>query len=156
MEGIHKNAPAGTKWFGGPVEWFSISLRIIGEDIKPESISALLKSTADSEMHKGDAIQNRAGKTMRIAESGKWEKNYTPELIPEPDYSAALLKVFETINKEVQVWTEITGKAKVDIFIGVVMKSENKGIELDPELMKFLGERNIKIGFDIYYEKEDL
>ena len=35
-------APRGTAWFGGPIKWFSITLRISTEDLVPDDVTKFM------------------------------------------------------------------------------------------------------------------
>ena len=42
---IPEFAPPGIVWFGGPIEWFSITLRILSEDLVPDDLTARLRAS---------------------------------------------------------------------------------------------------------------
>jgi hypothetical protein len=60
------------------------------------------------------------------------------------------------LPSQVGLWRRLTKKYKVDLFVGLSMPAKNKGFGLSPAVMKYLGDRGIEAGFDIYYDgKED-
>jgi hypothetical protein len=59
-----QNAPAGTKWYGGPIGWFEISLSISAEDLDPAPITKLFGVEPDRAHRIGVPL-------LRIKESDK-------------------------------------------------------------------------------------
>jgi len=59
------------------------------------------------------------------------------------------------VPKAVGIWRQLARKHAVDFFVALSMPSKNKGSELPPAVMKYLGDRGIAAGFDIYYDGEE-
>jgi hypothetical protein len=149
-------APPGTVWFGGPIEWLSITLRISREDLVPDDVTKLLGCTPDEAQQKGKPVLRKDGTVMRIAKSGAWQLILKPEDTDEWDCAEAMMLVLRRLPNGVGLWRRLTKKYKVDFFVGLSMPAKNKGFGLSPEVMKYLGDRGIEAGFDIYYDgKED-
>ena len=55
------------------------------------------------------------------------------------------------LPRAVGLWRRLTKNYKVDFFVGLSMPALNKGFTLSPQVMKYLGDRGIEAGFDIYY-----
>ena len=149
---IPRCAPPGTVWFGGPIEWFSITLRISSENLVPEQVTKLLGCEPDEAQQKGKPILRPDGTVMRIAKSGAWRLTLKPNVTDEWDCAEAMMPVLERLPKAMRVWRQLTKEHAVDFFVGLSMASHNKGFELPPAVMKYLGERGISAGFDIYYD----
>jgi hypothetical protein len=64
---IPRGAPPGTVWFGGPIEWFSITLRISSEDLVPDDVTKVMDCDPDESQQKGQAVLREDGTVMRIA-----------------------------------------------------------------------------------------
>lgn len=133
---------------GGHVDEVVVSLQIFGEDLDPSEITNLLGCKPSSARRKGEIIPDK--KYHRVAKIGSWH------LEGEPFSSLKLEEqVKELLNKvtsELAIWENLISRFNVDIFCGLFFKDFNRGFELSPELMKYLAERGIKIGFDIYVE----
>ncbi len=78
-------APQGTVWFGGPIEWFSITLRISSEDLVPDGVSKLMGCEPDESQQKGKPVLRKDGTVMRIATGGAWRLTLKPECTDEWD-----------------------------------------------------------------------
>jgi hypothetical protein len=149
-------APPGTVWFGGPLEWFSITLRISSKDLVPDDITQLLGCKPDEAQQKGKPVLRKDGTVMRVAKFGLWRLILKPEDTDEWDCAEAMMLVLRRLPSAIMVWRRLTKKYKVDFFVGLSMPSKNKGFGLSPAVMKYLGDRGIEAGFDIYYHgKED-
>jgi len=82
---IPKCAPPGTVCFGGPIEWFSITLRISSENLVPNQVSKLLGCKPDESEQKGKPILRPDGTVIRIAKSGAWRLALKPDATDEWD-----------------------------------------------------------------------
>ena len=145
-------APPGTVWFGGPIEWFSITLRITSENLVPDQVTKLLGCEPDQSQQKGKPVLHPDGTVMRIAKSGAWRLELKPVATDEWDCAEAMMLVLGRLPKALGVWRQLTEEHTVDFFVGLSMSSANKGFELPPAVMKYLGDRGIAAGFDIYYD----
>jgi hypothetical protein len=150
-----KGAPAGTVWFGGPIEWFRISLGITAEHLVPEDVSRLMGCEADESQQKGNPVLRPDVTLMRIAQFGAWRLILKPEETGEWDCAEAMMLVLRRLPSAVGLWRRITKRYKVAFFVGLSMPSKNKGFELSPVVMKYLGDRGIAAGFDVYYDGEE-
>jgi hypothetical protein len=125
----------------------TVSLRIFGIDLNPEYITQLLGCEPTEAERKGDTISQRGGK-IHIARTGSWRLSYG-----NSDSVRLEIKIEGLLNKltnDMQIWEQITRDYKVDIFCGLFLDGWNEGYEISPSLMKKMGDRNLKIGFDIY------
>jgi hypothetical protein len=142
-------------WFGGPIEWFSITLRISSEDLIPAEVTKLMGCEPDEFQQKGKPILRKDGTVMRIAKAGAWRLILKPEDTDEWDCAEAMMEVLRRLPSAAGLWRRLTKKYDVDFFIGLSMPAKNKGFELPASIMKYLGDRGIAVGFDIYYDGKD-
>lgn len=147
-------ATPGTVWFGGPIEWFSITLRVSSENLVPDQVSKVLGCEPDESQQRGKQVLCPDGTVMRIAKSGAWRLTLKPDATDEWDCAEAMMLLLGRLPKAVGVWRQITKEHAVDFFVGLSMPSNNKGFELPPAVMKYLGDRGIAAGFDIYHDGE--
>ena len=152
---IPKGAPPGTVWFGGPIDWFSVSFRISSEDLVPDEVTKLLGCQPDEAQQKGKPVFREDGTVMRIARFGAWRLVLKPTETDEWDCAEAMMLVLRRLPSAVGLWKRLTKKYKVDFFVGLSMPSRNKGFGLPPQVMKYLGDRGIEAGFDVYYDGKE-
>ncbi len=149
---IPEGAPEGTVWFGGPIEWFSIALRIVGDDLVPDEITQLLKCRPDDATEKGKPIYRPDGAIMRIARGGAWSLDLKPEDTDEWDCGEAMLELLARLPSDIDVWKSLSARFKIDFFVGLTLRSTNNGFSLSPGVMRSLADRGIEAGFDICYD----
>jgi hypothetical protein len=153
---IPTNAPQDTVWFGGSIEWFSITLRIRSESLVPEDVTKVMGCDPDESQQKGKPVLRKDGTVMRIARFGAWGLTLKSKDTDEWDCAEAIMLVLRRLPSAVRIWRRLTKQYDVDILVGLSMSSKNKGFGLSPAVMKYLGDRGIEAGFDIYYDgKED-
>jgi hypothetical protein len=151
---IPKGAPEGTVWFGGPIAWSRITLRIIGEDLNPDEASAILECQPTSFERKGEPVLRTDGTVARIGKTGAWRLQLIPADTDEWDCGEAIMVLMSRLPGKVETWRSLTQRFRVDFFVALSMESKNKGLSLSPEVMAYLGERGIQLGFDIYYDHD--
>lgn len=140
------NGPVGTIWFGGPVDSASVSLRIVGHDVDPAEISTLLSCESTEAARTGDVLTRPDGRT-RTVPKGFWRLSTDRQATDLADQIESLLA---KLTSDVAVWQSLTDRFDVDLFCGLFLETTNRGIELPARLLSALGERHLRIGFDIY------
>ena len=158
MSPIHKisrkppaGAPEGTRWFGGPVDKFKITLRIQGEDLDPAEISTLLGCAPTVAERKGLPVS--FGDGSRIANKGRWSLTIDSKDCGERDDVEDGIKVLlSLLPNDVTLWASLTNAFSVDVFCGIFIASSNRGFEISTEVSKMLADRHLKIGFDLYFD----
>jgi hypothetical protein len=124
------------------------TLRISGDELVPEEVSALLGHPADKAQTKGDEIVGRKTGTVRIAKFGLW-RLCAPDAEPG-DLDAQVSHILGKLTSELAVWNHIAARFHMDLFCGLFMDGEMEGLSLSPESLMLLGERGIELGLDIY------
>jgi len=129
------SAPKGTIWFGGGVDKIVVSLRV-----RPKI------STRNSCMGL-NSIEPIVGKYFQ-------RQNNCWVMKVRPTRSGCLDKqVFALFNKlpsSQKFWDSINEVAEIDLFVGVFMERNNRGMDISPAAMKMLGERGVELSLDIY------
>jgi len=151
---IPKCAPADIDWFGGPIEWFSITLRITGEKLDPQEVSRVLGCQPAMSARKGEPNLNTNGTVVRIASTGTWHLKLSPSETDEWDCGEAIMVLMNRLPSDLEAWRSLTQEFKADVFVGLSMASRNKGFSLRPDVMAYLAERRIEAGFDIYCDEK--
>lgn len=76
----------------------------------------------------------------------------TPADTDEWNCGEAMLELLRRLPSDIELWQSLAARFKIDFFVGLRMTSNNKGFSLSPQVMRYLSERGIEAGFDIYYE----
>ncbi|WKE65378.1 DUF4279 domain-containing protein [Gallaecimonas kandeliae] len=124
------------------------TLRIIGDDLNPDEISALLGHTASKQQTKGEVIIGKVSGVSRIAKTGMWyleAMDATPE-----NLDGQIAELLGKLTGNLKVWAKISSSCRIDLFCGLFMKHSNEGLSVSAESMKALGERGIELGLDLY------
>ena len=90
---IPRGAPKGTVWFGGPIEWFRMTLRIAGETLIPADVTKILQCQPSQAEEKGQPLPRKTGRPERIAKTGRWHFTLSPEDTDEWDCGEAILEL---------------------------------------------------------------
>jgi hypothetical protein len=149
------NLPARTVQIGGAIDWFSISLGIKGPDLIPDEITALLGRAPDHAQQKGKPLYREDGSLMRMPTFGAWWAKLKRAQTDEWDCAAAIDDLLATMPREREIWLRIASRFDVALRVGLSMPFSGAGFELPPELMVYLGERQIVAGFDVYSGAND-
>lgn len=137
---------------GGTFEEFSVGINFYSEVLNRQEITKLLgveptKSWNPNERH---PIGN--SKKTRITNWGKW---YLISNRDNSDLNDKLKVLIESLTTDLDVWKVLTSKYDVWIDVAGYMENWNRGFTLNIETMKMLIDRNLKIEFDIYFDREE-
>ena len=151
---IPKGAPEGTVWSGGPIDWSCITLKISGENLDPEEVSRLLRPAPDPAHPEKE--RNAPGKEYPLADKKKrgWRIRWLSTDTDEWDVDVAIGDLMQALNSDIATWQSLSSQFRVELSIKLSMRTQNKGFCLSPGTMRYLGDRHIEAGFDVYYEVE--
>lgn len=149
------NAPPGTVEIGGPIEWFDITLAVKGEDLDPNEISATMGRMPNQSQRKDKALYRPDGSLMRVPKFGAWWATLKREDTDEWDCGEAIAELLATMPRDPAIWGDLGRRYRVSVSVGLSLVADPKGFELSPDVMAYLGERRITVGFDIYHEEEE-
>lgn len=124
------------------------SLRIFGDDLDPDEISALLGASPTSCAIKGQDRVGRDGIKRGVVRTGRWLLEAIPRQ-PE-DLDSQIVELLSALTSDAAVWRRLAARFKADIFCGLFMKESNEGLGLRPETLEMVGSRGLSLGFDIY------
>jgi hypothetical protein len=126
----------------------NVALRIFGDDLVPEEVSALLGCQPTRSYRKG---QVRAPNVL--AKTGTWLLEVTDT---EPgNIEAQVSEVLGQVTANLEVWRQLGQRFEVDIYCGAFMQTSNDGIELSSHALLRLGQRGIGLGLDVYAPSAD-
>ena len=129
-------------------EELRVSLRILGDDLVPSEITMLLECLPTKSQSKGDVIEGKKTGKLREAKTGGWWL-LAPACF-DGNLNSQILGLLALLNDEVSVWTDLSDRFKLDLFVGVFLSSGNDGIGLSPKTLKAIGDRGIELDLDIY------
>jgi hypothetical protein len=145
-------APEGTEWFGGPVDRFRITLRISGEALDPDYVSSLLGYAPTRSERKGVPVPAPTG-SARIGKTGRWSLTVdSKDCADGAELDDAIRLLFAKLPADPELWTSLTSTYSVDLFCGLFLESTNRGFAISPDVLKLLADRQVQIGFDVYFD----
>lgn len=122
------------------------TLRLIGDDLLPDEVTALLGAPPTMATTRGQA--NELGKGPKVWRTGSWRLE-APDAEPaNPDGQIA--EILDELTSDLEVWRSLTARFKVDLFCGWFMAGGNEGVSLSPDTLRALGERGILLDIDLY------
>jgi hypothetical protein len=130
------------------------SLRVLGDSLEPEEVSALLGRPPTRERRKGDKIPGKQGGNSEAVEpTGAWILDSPlSETAEVEDHLEALLG---TLSNDMDEWRSLTDGASASILCSVFLGQYNEGFELSPRAAQNLADRGLVIAFDIYSGETD-
>jgi len=140
------DAPVGTIWFGGPVDTASVSLRVMSPNLDPAEVSRLLGCEPSRAGRTGEVLVLPNGRS-RTVKKGFWCLSSERQAL---DLAEQIESLLVRLTSDMEVWRSLTEQFEVDLFCGLFLKTTNRGLELPASLVSALGNRNLRIGFDIY------
>ena len=127
------------------VERISVSLRIIGQDLDPDVITAWLGTSPSSSRRRGDT--NMATRNGSAWKSGAWFLNAETE---GESLDALVRRVLAKVDSSPQTWARIHQAFDADLFCGLFLDGLNRGTHLESETAALIGKLGLTIEFDIY------
>ncbi|WP_026221017.1 DUF4279 domain-containing protein [Thiofilum flexile] len=124
------------------------SLRIAGDDLDPNEITALLGHIPTTQQVKGEVIVGKVTRQVRTVKIGMWRLKATESL--PADLDQQIDEVLSKLTPDLSVWEQLSTRYHMDLFCGLFMVESNEGLSISAKSMKALGERGIELGLDIY------
>lgn len=122
------------------------TLRIIGDDLMPDEVTALLGAAPTMATTRGQV--NQLGMGPKVWRTGSWRLE-APDAEPaNPDGQIA--EILDELTPDLAIWRALARRFKVDLFCGWFMAEGNEGVSLSPETLRALGERGIRLDIDLY------
>lgn len=131
----------------GVLHHSTATLRFFGDDLVPETLTALLGVTPSEASVKGQEIVGRSTGVVRIARTGSWRLN-SERREPE-DLESQVFELLGQVTDDLSVW-ECLSRYKPNVFCGIFMAGSNDGLPLSARALLSLGQRGIALNLDIY------
>ena len=125
------------------------TLRIWGDDLVPQEITALLGREPTLACAKGDPIAGSG--ESRTAATGAWHLQAT-DSVPA-DIDTQVREILGGMTSDLAAWRKLREKHRVDLFCGMFMGHGNEGLAISPYTLVSLGVRGIELALDIYAPK---
>lgn len=123
-------------------------LRISGDDLEPDQITAALGSAPSYAFRKGDVYRTQVTKT------GRWVIDAAPSKPSDLDHQIAGLLVGMT--DDLGRWKNVTDRYQAMLYCSTFMVETNEGAEIAPTTLLALGARGISLGLDIFAPREKI
>lgn len=121
------------------------SLRVFGDALEPEEVSALLGHEPTRCHRKGDKCGPHG---VSIEPTGAWIlDSRISEKAEVEDHVESILALLSTDGDE---WASLTERFSASILCGLFLDQYNEGFELSPRLCKAIASRGLVIAFDLY------
>jgi hypothetical protein len=132
-----------------PLRQSTVALRIFGDDLVPEEVSALMGCEPTRSYRKGQLRQAPS----YLAKTGTWLLEAADA---EPgDIEAQVVEVLGRVTHDAKVWQQLGERFELDIYCGAFMQTGNEGIELSPQTLLLLGQRGLALGVELYAPSQD-
>ena len=126
----------------------AVSLRFFGDALDPEQVTIALGHPPDAGIRRGELWRpSRRGREV-IARTGSWRRE-VPRREPG-DLDDQIVQLLAPLTTDMAVWKHLTSSFEADIFCGLFLESMNEGLEISPQTLLAVGQRNLTLGLDIY------
>jgi Domain of unknown function (DUF4279) len=126
-----------------------VTLRVMGHDLNPASVSESLAVAPDFAVRRGETWSHHVnGRTIsHVAKSGVWNIG----LAAEPGWSLdrAVTRLFERIPAGASAFALLTD-AEIDLTVGLFMGVDHQSTELQACTMSMLADRGIRLIVTVY------
>jgi hypothetical protein len=123
------------------------ALRIVGDDLVPAEITAMLGAAPTSCHIKGEADVLSSG-TVRVRKTGLWM--CATDFSRPADIDGQVAKLLGRLTSDMSVWQALGTRFEIDLSFGWFMEEGNEGAEMSVATLHSLAERGIKLDFDLY------
>jgi hypothetical protein len=130
----------------------STTFRLHGDELNPDEVTSLLGVQPSDSRKKGSFWHTPNGKPL-IAQTGRWALKV--ERAAPGDISKQIRQLLARMTDDLGIWRDLTSRFEADVFCGLWLNRLNEGETLAPDVLLMLGQRNIKLEFDIYARADD-
>lgn len=141
----------------------AVSLRIFGDALDPDELTALLKCQPSQSHRKGEHILRRDGSSIwnentsrySMRKTGMW--SLQAQASEPADIEGQMQAVLAQLPSSPETWNTISQKFrfKIEFFCGYFMRRSNEDLVMSAAILKELSQRHIQIWFDMYAAMEE-
>ena len=121
------------------------SLRVLGDGLEPDEVSALLGRPPTRQHRKGDKLE---GRPDAVEPTGAWILDSA--LTEHVELEEHIEVLLGSLSNDMDEWSQLTGQYSASIQCSLFLDQYNEGFELSPRIAQALSERGLVIAFDIY------
>ena len=133
------------EWKVAAISQIRVSLRVFGEGLEPEEVSALLGCEPTRFHRKGDKVSS--ANISSIEPTGAWILD--SPLSGKSEIEDQVEALLASVSNDGDEWASLTSRFSASILCCVSFESENGSFELSPRLAQSLSERGLVIAFDV-------
>ena len=121
------------------------SLRVVGDSLEPDEVSALLGHEPTRSHRKGDKM---GADGSAVEPTGTWIlDSWISEKAEIEEHVETLLSV---VSNDPDEWANLTSRFSAWVLCSAFLDQYNEGFEISPRLARSLSDRGLVIAFDIY------
>jgi hypothetical protein len=121
------------------------SLRVLGDGLEPDEVSALLGRPPTRQHRKGDKIE---GRSDAVEPTGAWILDSA--LSERVELEEHLEVLLASLSNDMDEWASLTDRFSASVLCSLFLDQYNEGFELSPRIAQALAERGLVIAFDLY------
>ena len=123
-----------------------VSLRVFGDGLEPEEVSALIGHDPTRCHRSGDPVGGTGGNA--VEPTGAWILDST--LSEKTEIEEHVESLLSVVSNDSDEWEQLTSRFSASILCSAFLDQYNEGFELSPRLAQSLADRGLVIAFDIY------
>jgi uncharacterized protein DUF4279 len=125
----------------------SATLLILGDNLVPEEVTALLGIEPKLGVRKGEKFLTSRGSEAQ-APTGKWI--FGGEYRSPPNLDEQIVQLLSALPSDATIWPPLTSRFDCCLSVGAYFNDWTGGITLEPATLGLLSERTLPIDFDMY------
>ncbi len=123
-----------------------VSLRVFGDGLEPEEVSALLGRDPTRCHRKGDPMGGKGA--TAVEPTGAWILDSA--LSEKAEIEEHVETLLSSVSNDSDEWDQLTSLFSASILCSAFLDQYNEGFEVSPRLARSLADRGLVIAFDIY------
>jgi hypothetical protein len=129
------------------------SLRIMGDTLDPDWVTAQLGIAPTESFRKGDVRIGKSTGNQMIRRTSGWYLT-APNATPE-DLNGQIRSILSETPDDPDLWQNLNQRFQAELFCGLFMATWNDGITLAPDVLLMAGRRGLAIGLDVYRSDDE-
>ena len=132
----------------GSVGRIKVALRIVGDNVDPESITDRLGVTPTFAAKQGEEVWRR-DRTL-IQRHGVWSHSLTEHAETGAELDDAIVTLLARFPADEALWADLASTYDVGLFCGLFLTNDNQGTDLRSTTLQALAARRLTLSLDIY------
>jgi hypothetical protein len=110
-----------------------------------------LGRSATSSCIKGDIVHKND--RTRTERTGRWLLSVSPK--PGEDLGPQLKNLLVSLTPDLAVWKRLASRFRTRFVVSAWIRSWNRGLEIEPQLLRDISDRQLSLGIDIYVDYDE-